>query len=67
MKKTIWIPGVIGIMPGSLILSVALADFFIPLGEKISMGVGEIFTTLSAAPVGLDQRLLWIRIGYSDQ
>lgn len=48
-KKTIWIPVVIGIVSATLIIVAAEAQFFIPLGNNTSIGIGEIFTTLSAA------------------
>jgi len=64
-KKTIWIPVLIGIVSGSLILSAALADFFIPLGEDTSIGIGELFTTLSAALGGPVAVILTLLVPYS--
>ena len=49
MKKTIWIPVVIGMVSAVLILAASEADFSIPLGNGSSIGIGELFTTLSAA------------------
>ena len=49
VKKTIWIPVVIGMGAAALIIAAAEANFFIPLGNNTSMGVGELFTTLSAS------------------
>jgi len=49
LKKTIWMPVVIGVIATSLILAASEANFFIPLGNDTSLGVGELFTTLSAA------------------
>jgi len=65
VKKTIWIPVVIGIVSGILILSAALADFFIPLGDETSIGIGEIFTTLSAALGGPVAAILTLLVPYS--
>ena len=49
VKKTIWIPIVIGMVSATLIIAAAEANFFIPLGNGSAMGIGELFTTLSAA------------------
>ena len=49
VKKTIWIPVVIGMVSAALIIFAAEAQFFIPLGNDTEMGIGELFTTLSAA------------------
>ena len=49
MKKTIWIPVVIGMVSAVLILAASEADFSIPLGNGSSIGIGDLFTTLSAA------------------
>ena len=49
VKKTIWIPVVIAMVSSALIIAAAEANFFIPLGNNTSMGIGELFTTLSAA------------------
>lgn len=65
IKKAIWIPVLIGIVSGSLILAAALADFFIPLGPETSMGIGEIFTTLSAALGGPISAFITLLIPYS--
>ena len=51
MKKTIWIPIVIGLMAGGLSYLLGVADFriLVPLGEGASLGGAEIFGTLAAA------------------
>jgi len=49
VKKTIWIPIAIGMSSTALILAASEANFFIPLGNGSEMGIGELFTTLSAA------------------
>ena len=49
IKKKIWIPVVIGIVFGALTILVSEAKFVIPLGNNYSVGIGEIFNTLSAA------------------
>lgn len=49
LKKKIWIPIVIGVVSATLIIAAAEANFFIPLGNDTSMGIGELFTTISAA------------------
>jgi hypothetical protein len=49
VKRTIWIPVLIGLVSAALIIAAAEANFFIPLGPDTSMGIGELFTTLSAA------------------
>jgi len=65
VKKTIWIPVVIGMVSGSLILAAAEAEFFIPLGNDTSMGIGELFTTLSAALGGPIAAIVTIFVVYS--
>jgi len=67
MKKTIWIPVVIGIVSAALIILVSEAQFVIPLGNNYSVGIGEIFNTLSAAlggPIALIITLLVTGIGH---
>ena len=49
LKKTIWIPVAIGMVSAILILAASEANFSIPLGNGSSIGIGELFTTLSAA------------------
>jgi len=51
MKKTIWIPIVIGLMGGGLSFLILVANFriLVPLGEGASLGGTEIFGTLAAA------------------
>ena len=49
VKKIIWIPVVIAMVSSAFILAAAEANFFIPLGNGAELGIGELFTTLSAA------------------
>ena len=51
MKKTIWVPIVIGLVAGGLSYLLGVADFriLVPLGEGASLGGAEIFGTLAAA------------------
>ena len=49
IKKIVSIPIVIGMASATLIIAAAEANFFIPLGNGSSIGIGELFTTLSAA------------------
>jgi len=49
IKKTVWIPIVIGMASAALIIAASEANFFIPLGNGSAMGIGELFTTLSAS------------------
>ena len=65
VKKTIWIPVVIGIVSATLILLAAEAQFLIPLGNETSIGIGEIFTTLSAALGGPIASVVTLLVGYS--
>ena len=64
VKKTIWIPVVIGMGAAALIIAAAEANFFIPLGPDTSMGIGELFTTLSAAIGGPIASLTTIFVAY---
>lgn len=65
VKKTIWIPIVIGMISAALILAAAEANFFIPLGNGAEMGIGELFTTLSAALGGPNASIVTILVVYS--
>ena len=49
IKKIVRIPIVIGMIAAALIIAAAEANFFIPLGNGSAMGIGELFTTLSAS------------------
>ena len=49
IKRTVWIPITIGTTSAALIIAAAEANFFIPLGNGSSIGIGELFTTLSAS------------------
>ena len=49
IKKTVWIPITIGMASAILIVAAAEANFFIPVGPDTAMGIGELFTTLSAS------------------
>ena len=64
MKKTAWIPIAIGMASAALIIAAAEANFFIPLGPDTSMGIGELFTTLSAAIGGPIASLTTIFVAY---
>lgn len=67
MKKTIWVPIIIGIVSAALILLVSEAEFVIPLGNNYSIGMGEILNTLSAAlggPIAIIITLLVTSIGH---
>lgn len=67
MKKTIWLPIIIGILSATLILMVSEVKFVIPLGNNYSIGIGEIFNTFSAAlggPIAVIITLLVTSIGH---
>jgi len=64
VKKTIWIPVVIALVASALIIAAAEAKFFIPLGNDTSMGIGELFTTLSSALGGPIASIVTIIIVY---
>ena len=64
VKKTIWIPVVIALVASTLIIAAAEANFFIPLGNDTSMGIGELFTTLSSALGGPITSVVTIIIVY---
>lgn len=49
VKRTICVPVIIGIVSGALIVLASTAHFLIPIGGDSYIGIGEIFTTLSAA------------------
>jgi len=49
MKRTTWVPVMIGVGSAVLILLVSEAESVIPLGNNYSIGIGEIFNVLSAA------------------
>jgi hypothetical protein len=51
MKKTIWVPIMIGLVAGGLSYLLGVADFrvLVPLGEGAGLGGAEIFGTLAAA------------------
>ena len=65
LKKTIWIPMAIGMMSAALILAASEANFSIPLGNGSSIGIGELFTTLSAALGGPLASIVTIFVAYS--
>ena len=65
-NKTVSISIVIGLASSILILLTSTARFVIPLGGDTSIGIGEIFTTLSAAlggPVAVFVTLLMTYCG----
>lgn len=67
MKRTIWVPVMIGVVAAILILLVAEAAFVIPLGNNYSIGIGEIFNVLSAAlggPIAIITTLLLTSSGH---
>ena len=67
MKKTIWLPIIIGILSAALILMVSEVKFVIPLGNNYSIGIGEIFNMFSAAlggPLAVIVTLLVASIGH---
>jgi len=65
IKKTVWIPIAIGMASAALIIAAAEANFFIPLGNGSSIGIGELFTTLSAALGGPITSFVTIFVVYS--
>jgi hypothetical protein len=65
VKKTVWIPIAIGMTSAALILAASEANFFIPLGNGAAMGIGELFTTLSAALGGPVASVITIFVVYS--
>ena len=65
MKRTIWIPVAIGMVSAALILAASEANFSIPLGNGSSIGIGELFTTLSAALGGPLASIVTIFAAYS--
>jgi hypothetical protein len=67
MKRTIWVPVMIGVVSAALILMVSEVKFVIPLGNNYSIGIGEIFNTFSAAlggPIAVIITLLVTSIGH---
>ena len=67
MKKTIWLPIIIGTLFAALILMVSEVKFVIPLGNNYSIGIGEIFNMFSAAlggPIAVIVTLLVASIGH---
>jgi hypothetical protein len=65
LKKTIWIPVTIGMVSAALILAASEANFSIPLENGSSIGIGELFTTLSAALGGPLASIVTIFVAYS--
>lgn len=65
VKKTVWIPIAIGMASAALILAASEANFFIPLGNGAELGIGELFTTLSAALGGPIASFITIFVAYS--
>ena len=67
MKKTIWIPLVLGAALGLLDLVSIAVDFIIPLGPYGATGPQEVFITISAAlggPLGLSVACLLQEVGH---
>lgn len=67
VKKTIWIPVVVGIVSAALILLAGEARFLIPLGNGTSIGIGEMFTTLAAALGGPIASVVTLLVVYGAQ
>ena len=65
VKRMVGIPVVIAMAASALILAAAEANFFIPLGNGAAIGIGELFTTLSAALGGPVASVVSIFIVYS--
>ena len=65
MKKTSWIPVTTGMVSAILILAASEAKFSVPLGNDTSIGIGELFTTLSAALGGPLASIVTIFAAYS--
>lgn len=63
-NKKIWFPVVIGIVSGALIFLASTAEFLIPVGGGTSIGIGEIFTTLSAALGGPIAVIIMLLVTY---
>ena len=67
VKKTIWIPLVLGAALGLLDLVSIAVDFIIPLGPYGATGPQEVFITMSAAlggPLGLSVACLLQEVGH---
>lgn len=64
-KRTIWLPTAIGMVSAGLILAASEANFSIPLGNGSYIGIGELFTTLSAAVGGPLASIVTLFVGYS--
>jgi len=64
VNKKIWFPVVIGIVSGVLIFLASIAHFLIPVGGDTSIGIGEIFTTLSAALGGPIAVIIMLLVTY---
>jgi len=67
MKKTIWLPIIIGTLFAALILMVSEVKFVIPLGNNYSIGIGEIFNMFAAVlggPIAVIVTLLVASIGH---
>jgi len=64
LKKTVWVPIAIGMASVALILAASEANFIIPLGNGAELGIGELFTTLSAALRGPIASFITIFVAY---
>ena len=67
VKKTIWIPIVIGVIAAVLNILVSEVHFAIPIGPNAFIGIVEISNTLSAAlggPIALIVTILVANIGH---
>jgi len=64
-KRMILMPIAIGMVSAVLILASSEANFSIPLGNGSYIGIGELFTTLSAALGGPLASIVILFMGYS--
>ena len=63
-NKKIWFPVVVGIVSGALIFLASTAHFLIPAGGDSYIGIGEIFTTLTAALGGPIAVIVMLLVAY---
>lgn len=64
VNKKIWFPVVFGIISGTLIFLASTAHFLIPVGVDSYIGIGEIFTTLTAALGGPIAVIIMLLVTY---
>lgn len=63
-NKKIWFPVVVGIVSGALIFLASTAHFLIPAWGDSYIGIGEIFTTLTAALGGPIAVIVMLLVAY---